>query len=439
MAGRRRIVLVVVLVAALAVAAGTAVTLGVRGGAPPPARPSLAQRDLALETRTVAAAAARVAIAYPTTPDEPAPVWSPSAFHTPLPGHQILGFVPYYSLGELTSADYRDATTIAYDGVEITAGGGLDEGTADPGWADLASPGFADLVADAHSAHDQVLLTAFSESQSVIASVTRHPEAGANLAQQLQPVLADDRLDGVDLDVEGSGKADRPGFVAFMRSFTAALHSSDPSAVVVLDVYPGSAGDASSFFDIPALAPLVDSLFVMAYDMYQPGRASPNAPLASPTLGLSDVQTLLRYTAVVKPSKLLLGVPFYGYDFTTSSSRPGAATTTPAPEAVTWQSIVAADHAALWDPASDTPWYAFKLHGRWHETYFDDPASIALKTALAAQLHLAGVGVWSLGMESGNTDMLEALLGGSPAKKLPLTSSAVMDDGPAAPARPDAA
>ena len=141
---------------------------------------------------------------------------------------------------------------------------------------------------------------------------------------------------------------------------------------------------------------------------------------------MSDVQTLLEYTAVVKPSKLLLGVPFYGYDFTTRSGSPGAATTSRSPEAVTWRSIVEAKHGALWDPGSETPWYRFKLHGKWHETYFDDPASLALKTALASQLGLAGVGVWSLGMEGGDTSMLAALLGGTPARKLKLTQSAVM-------------
>ena len=99
--------------------------------------------------------------------------------------------------------------------------GRLDEQTSDLGWAALASPAFDSLVTDAHAAKDQVLLTVFTETAKVIASIARRPEAsGERLAAQLQPLLADDRLDGVDVDVEGSGKSDRAGFVAFMRSFT---------------------------------------------------------------------------------------------------------------------------------------------------------------------------------------------------------------------------
>jgi hypothetical protein len=436
MAGARRIAVVAAGCAIVAGGIAAGISLaghgtsngGQTGGLAPTPAERAAQRQLALEMRTVAAATSRVAIPLPTAPDQPAPAWSPNAFDAPLPAHEVFGFVPYYSLGQLTPADYRDATTIAYDGVNLTSGGAIGEQKTDLGWVAIAGTDFDSLVTEAHQSGDQVLLTVFTDTPKVIASLARQPVAsGTRLAQQLQPLLADNRLDGVDIDVEGSGKADRAGFVAFMRAFTGALRSTDPSAVVVVDVYPGSAGDPRSFFDVKALAPLVDRMFVMAYDMYQPGQASPNAPLTSPDLGLSDVQTLLQYTRQVKPSKLLLGVPFYGYDFTTLSAVPGAAASsgTP-PEAVTWQAIVGAAHRALWDTASDTPWYRFRLHGKWHETYFDDPASIALKTALAAQFKLAGVGVWALGMEAGDSQMLAALLGGSPPRKLKLTQSAVM-------------
>ncbi|HTW99573.1 MAG TPA: glycosyl hydrolase family 18 protein, partial [Acidimicrobiales bacterium] len=298
--GRRRIVVGLVLLAVLVVAGGAVALVTSHHPAKPPApaaiQPSAAQRaaerELARETKAVAEATSRVSLDYPTVAGQPAPLWTAHAFDAPLPSHVVLGFVPYYALGELTPADYADVSTIAYDGVELTSGGGFDEQSTDLGWQALHSPAFATLVTDAHEDKDQVLLTVFTETQSVISAITAHPaSAGKRLADQIQPVLADDRLDGVDVDVEGSGKSERPGFVSFMRAFTTELRDTDPSAVIVLDTYPGSADDPQSFFDVAALAPLVDTMFVMAYDMYQPGRASPNAPLASPVLGLSDVQT----------------------------------------------------------------------------------------------------------------------------------------------------
>ncbi len=430
MTNRRRALLAVAAAVLVAAAAGLAVGLGGRhsplGSGPTPAERA-ARRALAEQARVVAAATGKVALGYPASPGDPAPVWSPSAFVAPLPAHVVFGFAPWYSLSQLSAADYRDVSVIAYDGIDLLANGALDERTASPGWQTFRGAAFSDLVTRAHAAKDQVLLTVYSGTPAVIAGITSHPvAAGTRLAAQIQPLLADDELDGVDVDVEGSGPAERPGFVAFMRAFASHLRANDPGAAIVVDTYPGSAGDPQSFFDVAALAPLVDSIFVMAYDMYQTGYASPNAPLTNPDLGLSDVQSMLAYVKAVPPRKLLLGVPFYGYDFTTRSGTPGAPTKIKLPEAVTWQTIVAAGHRAQWDPNSDTPWYGFRLKGVWHETYFDDPASIALKTALASDLHLQGVGVWALGMEAGDASMLAALLGGTGPRKLPLTTSTVL-------------
>ncbi len=154
---------------------------------------------------------------------------------------------------------------------------------------------------------------------------------------------------------------------------------------------------------MPAVARRVDALFVMTYDMVTNGFASANAPLASPTLGLSDVQALIAYSKVVPPAKLILGIPFYGYDFTTTSKTPGARSVGAA-ESVSV--VVAVGRPALWDVGSETPFSVFQRAGTWHQTWFEDPVSVALKTALASVLHLGGIGVWSLGQEGDETALL---------------------------------
>ena len=99
----------------------------------------------------------------------------------------------------------------------------------------------------------------------------------------------------------------------------------------------------------------------------------------------------------------------------------GAATIGP-PLAVTYADIVSVGHPPKWDPVTETPWTVFRRDRTWHQTWFDDPVSIALKTALAAQFRCAGVGVWELGMSGGDPKITAALLGGSPPVKLPLAS-----------------
>ena len=57
------------------------------------------------------------------------------------------------------------------------------------------------------------------------------------------------------------------------------------------------------------------------------------------------------------------------------------------------------------------------MGSQWHETFFDDPTSLALKAQLANWFHIAGVGIWALGMDGNNPADLPTLLGNAPAAK----------------------
>ena len=440
---RRRLLgtgLVAVLVVGLALAAAAA--NGAFSGLTPAQIDALraaraAARLRAAEVQAVQAAEGLVAVRLPTRPGSPAPDPPATLFRHPLRGpHQVIGYVPYWTMADLTPADYADATALAYYGPTLAPTGRL--AAAGPGWAELSRAGFARLVTAAHAAGDRVLLTVATVDPAVISAVLANPaRTAARLADQLVPLLAADHLDGVSLDIEGRSSAERARFVAFVTDLSAHLRQADPHVELVLDVYPQSAGNPGDFFDVAALAHQVDLLFVMAYDMEDPTHPSAGAPLASPTLGLSDVQTVLAYEHAVPARKLVLGVPFYGYDFTLRPPGPPGGRTTrdvsvggsaaggaPAaagpPVAVTYAAVAAIGRPARWDPASLTPYTVFRAGGKDHETFYDNPVSVALKTALAEHAGLAGTGAWALGDEGGATDMLQALDGGRRPVKLPL-------------------
>ena len=379
------------------------------------------RHDLSIQAAQVASAASLVGVSLPTSAAAPAPTPA-TLFATPLPAHVVYGFVPYWEVPTLTAADYADTTELAYYGVNVGATGGLDH--TGYGWADLQLSSFTTFVSDAHSAGDRVLFTVSTESPKVIAHLTQYPGASsARLAAQVSVIVSADHLDGVDLDIEGRATRERPGFVAFVADLAARLKAVDPNGELTVDTYPESAGSSTDFFDVKRLAPLVDTIFVMAYDMVTPTNASPNSPLASSSLGLTDLSALAAYAKAVPVDKVVLGLPLYGYDFTTVGRAPGAAAVTPDPIAVTYASIIAAGHPARWDPGSETPYYVFKLGGEWHQTWFDDPLSLALKTAEASYLGFEGVGAWALGQEGTNSAMIAALDGGSAPKKLGLAAT----------------
>ena len=119
---------------------------------------------------------------------------------------------------------------------------------------------------------------------------------------------------------------------------------------------------------------------------------------------------------MVPPAKIVLGLPYYGYDWPTTDGTL-TATATGSESPLTDASIAVGGHPTYWDPVTDTPWTAYQVGTQWHTTYFDDPTSMALKAQLANYFHIAGVGIWALGMDGNDPAMLAALLGNAPVAK----------------------
>ncbi len=342
----------------------------------------------------------------------PAPAPPSLAGSPPLQSHEIFGYAPYWTLPQSSSFDVNDLTTLAYFSVDVNGDGTLDQSGA--GWNGYQSQDLVDLVNRAHAAGDRVVLTVTCFSQSALDAITSDPNAPQRLSTALIGALQAKNLDGVNFDFEGEGSADRQGLTSLITQVSGALHATNPHWQVTMATYASAAADSAGFYDIASLAPAVDGFFVMAYDMNDRSTPSPTAPLTGG--GFNDTEALQQFTAVVPPQKVILGVPYYGYDWPTTDGTNAAQSTGPeSPLSVSM--IDASGHPTYWDPSTQTPWTSYQVGSQWHETYFDDPTSLALKAELAAQYHIAGLGIWALGMDGNDPAMLAALLGNSPAVK----------------------
>jgi spore germination protein YaaH len=137
---------------------------------------------------------------------------------------------------------------------------------------------------------------------------------------------------------------------------------------------------------------------VMTYDEHGPGWSAPG-----PVSGLDWVEQSLTYAASVVPaSKLLIGLPAYGYDWDLTTSN--AASNSYVGSSINWvdfASVLATPGTAFhWDTLSASPYADYTTTDRHnHEMWYETAQSIEAKARLIGQYGLGGMSMWSLGRE----------------------------------------
>jgi spore germination protein YaaH len=334
------------------------------------------------------------------------------ALQPPLRPHEDFAFVPYWSLGD-SNFSLIGISTVAYFSLTINPNGSIQD--SGPGWQGYESQQLIQLIDRAHAADDRVVITANDFSQSSLNQLTSSAAAAHQLAQSLLFVVKSRNLDGVNLDLEGQGSSDQAGLTRLVAQVSTTLHAANPDYQVTMDTYASSAGDPQGFYDIPALNPYVNGFFVMAYQLNLQSAASPGSPLTSTMF--SNRQAVEQYDGVVPSSKVLLGLPFFGYDWPTTNGTL-TAKASGAPSIITYGQELSSGHPIYWDGVTDTGWTSYKVGAQWHEAYFEDPQSLYLGAELAQAGDLGGVGIWALGMNDANEpSMVTALDGFAPVEK----------------------
>lgn len=344
---------------------------------------------------------------------------------------EVFGFLPYWELTDSsTTLDWRTLSTVAYFSVGCTSSGGLDKEDADgslsTGWAGWTSSKMTSIINAAHENSTRVVLTiscfAWSSSgaarqASVLGSATNR----SNLAKAAAAAVRDRGADGINLDFEPivAGYADE--FTALVRAVRSELNKIAPGYQLTFDTL-GSIGNQPI---ADATAPGgADAVFIMGYD-YRTASSSVAgsiSPLTGPRYDLTD--TVMAYTAKISPSKVILGVPYYGRAWSTSSDDLNATTLSQAkygasatPTYGQAMDLVAL-HGRRWDSVEQAPWTAYRketctpTYGcvtSWRELYYDDAASLRLRYDLVNRTNLRGTGIWALGFDGTRPELRTAL------------------------------
>jgi spore germination protein YaaH len=343
----------------------------------------------------------------------------------------VLGFLPYWEVSDSsTTLDYPTLSTIAYFSVGCASGGDLlkrnSDGSITTGWGGWTSSKLTSIINHAHDAGSRVALTlscfgwsdgGAKRQKSILTSSSYR----TNLAKQVAKAVHDRGADGVNLDFEPLVSGTEDGFVAFVRAVRSALDNYAPGYELTFDTM----GYIGNYPIEQATGPgAADALMIMGYD-YRTMRgatAGSISPLTGPHYDLND--TIAAYTNRISPSRIILGLPYYGRAWSTSSDDPHATNISGTKYGrsvnVTYTSAIkyAADHGRRWDSIEQAPWTAYKkqtcttTYGcvtSWRELYYDDAQSLGLKYDLVNRAGLRGAGIWALGYDGTRPELNEML------------------------------
>ena len=344
---------------------------------------------------------------------------------------EIFGFLPYWELTDSsTTLDYAKISTIAYFGVGAAANGSLErtnsDGSATVGWSGWTSSRLTNVINAAHQNHTRVVLTVQSFAWSTGGATKQKALLGsstarANLARQIAAAVRDRGADGVNLDFEPLSSGYAEEFVALVKTVRVELDKVAKGYQLTFDTtgyignYPLEAATAAG---------AADAIFIMGYD-YRSSGSSPVgsiAPIGGSAYDITD--TIKAYTARVSPSKLILGVPYYGRAWSTdtsalhakniSGSKYGSSVTVLYGTGIE----LLQQHGRKYDATEGVAWTAYRRENctatygcvtSWRQLYLDDSTALRAKYDLVNRYGLRGAGIWALGYDGTRPELWAAI------------------------------
>lgn len=328
-----------------------------------------------------------------------------------VPQKEVFGFFPYWMSSVADSVNIEGYTTIALFGLTTDAKGDIIttyNGGKELGWEMWNSKEVEQLIERARKKRIKVVLTIKSFNNDDIEKLVASDEAQRQFISNAIQLVNLKSLDGINIDFEYIGTPPQETTFAFTRliaNLNAELKRQLPEITLTIDTYLKSGGEID-LFDIQLLENYVDAIVVMGYDVNTPaGSPGPVAPLEGPGGIIGYLQS---YLERISPEKIILALPYYGYDWpvTGDGDRRG--------KAISYAELasVSSKNTIQWNDQSQTPYYTYieAETGVTREVHFENSRSLGLKYDYVKKKNLKGVGVWAMGYEGLTLDLEQVLL-----------------------------
>jgi len=327
---------------------------------------------------------------------------------------EVFGYFPYWFIDRWNLVDYALVSTVAYFSGEAQADGSIGNTHGWPRYPGDPSAGahVINMINAAHGAGVKVVLCITNFDGNEIHSIVSDSTHRTTLIQQTLALVEAGGADGVNINFEGIQGISRDAVTDFMKALADTFHTRIPGSQVScaptdFDTRPGD-------WDIAAINQSIDLFFFQGYGYGY--RGSPvTTPVGlltnTPFWGSLNVTTLIDFVlARIPATKVVLGVPHFGYRWPTSSPEAKASTLGQGvafyyPDALGYVD----SYGRQWDALALNPWYRYETSGTWYQGWYDDPESMSYKYQFVWSRDLMGVGMWSLGMDGSNHDIWDVL------------------------------
>ena len=398
--------------------------------------------------------------------------------------YMVYGFLPYWTLSQAKYLQLDKLTDIAYFGLHISEEGGFQKVNADgelvPGYNNWRnSKTLTRLIEQSDTYAIRFALTIVSHDDEISTTFLNCDSCWVTLKDDLISELKYRGIQDVNLNFE-YGEYVEPELAHKYSLLTEYLNSELDAefgdSYVVVSTFADSL-ISPRVTNIPELSQVADAMFIMGYDFHRPtsSHAGPVAPVA----GVEghkyyDLKTMASdYLTYASPDKLILGVPYYGYNWVVESeetrlnrlSKSEAAghesagdyevngddddddgngdgdddkkkvyvNNDPRSERIpgdedigysksqTYEQILATiqeieeetgeEVEVLWDDLGKVPYFNYVSleTGSDRKVYFENRESLRHKYQLAKEHNFGGIGIWALGYDGERTEFWDLI------------------------------
>lgn len=332
---------------------------------------------------------------------------------------EVFGYMPYWLLEKQDQIDIRLLTSVAFFGLEVDGGGNVV--TNDPSgkilepwaaWKDSAK--LDTFIKRAKRNRTKVYLTLKSFDNGNIEKLVNSEEASLNFINNALFLMNSRSMDGINIDFEYIGTPSQKtidNFSILISDLNKEMKRQYPKSKLTVATFVDAASN-TRLYDVPILAQNSDALVIMGYDFHTPksSTAGPVAPMEG--YGNSLTGLMNSYLEKAPAEKLILAVPYYGYDWPVGSGGQNGQVTQGEIKIYPYAEIVEATKNTQinWDENAQTPWYSYKDEsGQTRVVHFENDRSLGIKYDFINSKNLQGLGIWALGFDGLRTDLLQLI------------------------------